>query len=410
MVELKHRGVNIKTIAAYTRRGIYKNKLHNYIRKTQQFNVDSMMDLCGIGLNRKLGRFYETTTSKLLEFLLFRYIILCSILFVNDKNILKYIKSTKPNLVVVDHRTMNASYLHKSAVKRFIDIILRRNNNSMNNVLFRILKQARMCGIPIFMIPHGLQPMSKSSLGVVTNINNPFRPDYLVICSKNDVEYCRSLYVNASGLKDTYILGDAKFDARWMKYVRSCVLDMYDFNDVKDNKILLYFTDVYHYKEKIEIHKDIISLVNKYDDLEIWITHHPRHRKLIPIKDFVDDNKLNRVKQILYATDSDYLIEKADICITTISGFFVTSILQKKPSIVYNKWKEYLGPTETIYDGRKLTVNTKSELDHMMDKVIDGEWLKTDDINEFHNRIFSVDADHHMLDDYVDKMLEKMEA
>lgn len=473
----KDKEIRVKILAFYSKHELLKNRLHKYICDSNDINLDSMTDISYFKLinkaviktygyvitHRKLsypghriippligiekskredeirskitkGRIVNSIKSpgdailRSLEFVLIRYLVLCSIFLLTDKKMLNYIDSNKIDLAIIDQRRIDESLVDTNPVVRFMNSFTRKTD-PMNHVLFRFTKRVRERNIPIFMMPHGPQPVSKRIEGMNEalrrkQLKNPFRPDFLVICTKNDLSITYTtgneneppLFRRIQGIKSTLPLGDPRFDIDWINYLESCALKAYGsiVKKPKDKTVLLYLMDLFIYSSegnqeyKLEMHKDILSLVNHFPNLEVWAKHHPRYVFEIPIDDFIRKDRQKNVKQFGNDTDTNILLAKADICLSASSTAFVSPILQRKPVIFYDRWKEKLPDATSIYDDLKFKASSREELVVLYKKIIDGEYAIDDSFLEsFYKNVFSADSlSESMVEKYSEKIKE----
>ena len=440
----KDEQIHIKMIAFYTEHELLKNKLHKYVCDSNEINFDSMIDVMNfkflnkaifniyryVIMNRKLSNpmrrisrpasdgikvnklkntllktssFFKSPKAsilKMLDFILIRYVVLCSIFFVTKKKMHNYIDSNDINLIIVDQRMIDESLIDSNVIKRFTNVSSGKVD-PMDLVLFRFLKTSREKRMPIFMIPHGPQPISKPNLDTrhkerSEKLNSPFRPDVLAICNRTELSSLQPML----GIKSTLMLGDPRFDVDWINYLESCVLKVYEslVQKPKDKIVLLYLMDIFLYDSKnndeykAEMHRDILSLVNHFPNLEVWVKHHPRNVFKIHIDDFIQEDKHKCIRQFGNDVDTSILLAKADICLSASSTTLISPIIQKKPVIFYNKWKEVLPDATSIYDDLKFKASSKEELIVQCEKIInDGYTIDDSFLKSFYENVFSLD-------------------
>lgn len=458
----KYEKIHIKMIAFYTEHELLKNKLHKYVCNSNEIKFDSMIDVMNfrflnkivfkiyryVIMNRKLSNpmrrisrsasngleskvnilkntllkmasFFKspnTSILKLLDFVLIRYVVLCSIFFVTKKKMLNYIDSNNIDLVIIDQRVIDKSLIDSNVIKRFTNVSSGKVD-PMNLVLFRFLKTSREKKIPIFMIPHGPQPISKPNVDAkfkdhIKKLNHPFRPDVLAICNKTEFSSLHHML----GIKSTLMLGDPRFDIDWINYLESCALKVYGSLVQKPNKkiVLLYLMDIFLYdpknndEYKAKMHRDILSLVNHFPNLEVWMKHHPRNVFEISVDDFIQEDRRKCIRQFGNDTDTSILLAKADICLSASSTTLISPIVQKKPVIFYNKWKDVLPDTTSIYDDLKFKASSKEELIIQCEKIINGDYSIDDSfLKSFYKNVFSMDdLSVNMVEKYGDKVKE----
>lgn len=446
--------MHIKMIAFYTEHELLKNKLHKYICDSNEINFDSMIDVMNfrflnkaifmiykhVIMNRRLSNpmprirrhtpngsvsnvnifknaLFETVSFfkypkksilKLLDFVLIRYVVFCSIFFVTKEKMISYISSNKIDLVIIDQRVIDKSLIDSNVTTRFLNVYSGKVD-PMDLVLFRFLKASREKNIPIFMMPHGPQPISKPNVGArykerSEKIKDSFRPDFLALCNKNE---CSSLH-HMLGIQSTLIIGDPRYDEEWIDYLESCALKVYRYlvKKTKGKIVLLYIMDIFLYdlknneEFKANMHRDILSMVNHFQNLEVWVKHHPRNVFEISVDNYIQEDRRKYIRQFGNDVDTNILLAKADICLSASSTTLISPIVQRKPVVFYNKWKEVLDAT-SIYDELRFTASSKDELIVQCEKIINGYYSIDDDyIESFYKNVFS-------FDDFDKTMVEK---
>ena len=446
----KYKKVHVKMIAFYTEHELLKNKLHKYICDSNEINFDSMLDVMNFGflnkpifkiyryaiMNRKLSNpsriinkpdpneskqrintlkntFFKsahifksptTSISELLNIILIRYVVLCSIFFMTKKKTLNYLDSNNIDLVIIDGRTFEQSSLDSNPFRRFVDVFTRKVQH-MDLVLFRFAKYAKDKNIPILMMPHAPHILLKSD-GECKKLIDPFKPDYLVMSSQHD------LIVNPhmQSRKFIFFLGDPRFDIDWINYLDSCALKVYKgvLEKPKDKKVILCLLDnaIHESHKRFKLYKEIISLVNDFNCIEIWVKHHPRNVFDFPLDDIVQNDFKKNIKQFGNDVDTSILIANADICITAGSSTLITPILQKRPVIYYTTLEEKQN-VPTLYDDLKFNAYSKEELIIRCEKVINGEYEIEDSyLDYFYKNIF---AGNYLYENMTKKYGDKIE-
>ena len=461
----KDKEIRVKIIAFYSKHELLKNKLHKYICDSNDINLDSMTDISYFKwINKAVIKMYRyvithrklsypgrriippligivkskredewrseitkwrivnsikspgDTILRLLEFVLIRYLVLCSIFLLTDKKMLNYIDSNNIDLAIIDHRFIDESLIDSNPLARFMNAFTRKTD-PMNHVLFRCAKRVRERNVPIFMMPHGPQPISKRIAGMNEalrhkQLENSFRADFLVVGNKNEL----LLFPDIQGTKSTLFLGDPRFDIEWINYLESCALKAYEsiLEKPKDKTVLLYLMDVMIYSPegnqeyKLEMHKDILSLVNHFPNLEVWVKHHPRHVFEIPFDDFIHKDRQKNIRQFGNDTDTNILLANADICLSAASTTFISPILQRKPVIFYDRWKEKLQDSFSIFDDLEFKASSREELIVQYKRIINGEYAIDDSFLEsFYKNVFSADSlSVSMVEKYSEKIKE----
>lgn len=464
----KEEEVDVKIIAFYTKHELFKNRLHKYVCDSNDIDLESMTDISHLKwINKPIIKLYQyvITHRKLsyaghriipplfgrekskredeirlkitkwriinflkspgdiilrpIEFVLIRYLTLCSIFLLTNKKMVNYIDKNNLGLAIIDHRRIDESLIDTNPLVRFINAFTRKAD-PMNHVLFRFAKRVREKNIPIFMMPHGPQPVSKRIQGMneairLDQLKDPFHPDFLAIGNKDEIR----LLHNIQALKPTLILGDPRFDIDWINYLESCALQAYGpiLEKPKEKTVLLYLIDIMIYSSernqeyKIEMHKDVLSLVNHFPNLEVWVKHHPRHVFEIPVEDFIDKDRQKNIRQFGNNTDTNILLAHADICLSSSSTVFISPILQRRPVIFYDRWKEKLD-APSIYDELKFKASSKEELITQYKRIINGEYSIDDSFLEsFYKNVFSVDSlSESMVEKYSEKIKEILQS
>jgi len=458
----KEERVDVKILAFYTKYEILKNRLHRHICDKHDISLDSISDIFYfkwinfpilkvyehvIG-NRKLSdpgkRIIKGTTGQrgvistiikniivgfiksprgavisFLETVLLRYIVLCSIFLLTKRRIMNYLDSNSVDMLIIDQRTIDETLIDTGPVTRFMNVFNERAD-PMDHLLFRFIKMGREKGIPILMMPHGPQPISIPNIDAEKKVCveewvNPFRPDFLVVGNKNEL---LSLQI-MRGIKSTFLLGDPRFDIDWINYLECCALKVYknELTKPRGKTTLLYLMDIFTYipegnqEYKLEMHRDILSLVNDFEDLEIWVKHHPRHVYDIPIEDFIHKDRQDTIRQFGNDIDTNILLAHADICLSLSSTTFISPILQRKPVIFYDRWKEKLQGVTSIYDDLQFKASSKEELITQYEVIVKGGYTIGDSFLEsFYGNVFSMDSlSEGMVEKYIEKIEEIME-
>ena len=396
-------------------------KLSNPMRRISRSvpkGVESKVNTLKNAILKSASFFKSTKASilKILDFFLIRYVVLGSIFFVTKKKILNYIDSNNIDLVIIDQRVIDESLIDSNVIKRFVNVYSGKVD-PMDLVLFRFLKTSREKKIPIFMIPHGPQPISKPSLNAINKertekMKNPFQPDVLAVCNKTELSSLNRML----GIESTLMLGDSRFDIDWINYLKSCALEVYGtlLQKPKDKIVLLYLMDIFIYDSKnndeykAEMHRDILSLVNNFPNLEVWVKHHPRNVFEISIDDFITEDRQKSIRQFGNDTDTSILLAKADICLSASSTTLISPILQKKPVIYYNKWKEVLPDATCIYDDLNSKASSEEELIIQCENIINDCYTIEDSfLKSFYGNVFSFDdLSVNMVEKYRGKILD----
>ncbi|MCK4733489.1 MAG: hypothetical protein KAT65_13635 [Methanophagales archaeon] len=416
VVELKkHKEISSTILVLNNKYELLKNKLFNYICESNNIYIISLTDIFRLKrINWLLIHIYEYTLLheksmnngsslyraflKILQSITKKYISFHTLYLLTEDKIRDYIDLNNFDLVIIDTAVIEKSLLESK------------------NPRFRFIKIAREKEIPILMIPHGPQmvyetPPDASFKGITAD--SIFKPDYTFFVNKRELQV---LYF-IRGLKDTFFLGDPRYDVNWINYLESCAMKVYDSVIMKpeDKKVLLYCLsnlEAYHDRYSVDsdyrfgLHKDVLSLVNYFPDLELWVKLHPRVPYEIPISDFIREDRRENIKQFGNDVDTNILIAKADIYISTGSTTVVNPIVKKKPVIFYDRWKEKVKDATTFLDDYSFILNLKAsnmeELIMQCKKALNNEYEISDaDIEEFYRNVFVKTASESMTEKYI---------
>lgn len=447
MVKLKKEKMSVKVIAFYTKWDVLKNKLHKYICDDNQIYLDEMADICRLtNFNKTLLRVYRYILEnyklekikknkqgarklfqspnnillKYLNILFIKYFVLCSIFLVSNKKIYNYLKINDIDLAIIDQRVIDKSSINNGCIATLLNV-LKSKISHMDYILFRYCSIVRKEKIPIFMMPHGPQPIvKKTHHEVYKNLNNPFHPDFLVLCSNDEFSFNEAFHKHVKAIKKTFILGDPRFDINWINYLQSCALKVYgdSLEKTKNRKVMLYLVDNFPYfkngiqEYKFNMHKDILSLVNHFPDLVIWVKHHPRNVFEIPIELYVNKNRMENVRQFGNDIDTNVLLAKADIFVSAASTVFISPIIQRKPVIFYNKWKKSLRDIPSIFDDLPLRASDEKELVTQYKRIVNGRYeISESYLESFYKKIFSTESVNQvMVEKYIEKIDEILQS
>jgi len=443
----KHSNIQVKNLAVYHKYILLQNKLHRYICKENSIEIDSITDIFYFKkINRAIIKIHKyilenatmskkkelksnnirckityfqkpmsNTFLRYLQLLIEKYFAISSIFLLTKKNMIEYIEKNNIDFAIIDIRGIDEGYIDLNPIQRFILLFKEREKGSMDNLLFRFTKAIRDKNIPIFMMHHGPYPVFWDFKEKdILSFEKIFRPDYLVASNKENLK----VYKNVAGLKNTFFLGDPRYDIKWVQYLQSCALKVYKNKIVKAKNriVLLYLMDIFTFdrsgkeknnRYKFSLQKDILSMVNEFENLEIWIKHHPRNPYNIPLDDFINKDEQENIKQFGNDVDTNVLMALSDISLATSSTTLINNVIQKKPAILYDRWKECLNAT-TIYDGLKYNASSREELKSKISKIINaGYTIEESYLNKFYEEVFSVKSSSiSMTDLYIDKIKE----
>jgi hypothetical protein len=415
--------INVKNITFYHKGELLQNKLHRYICEENKIEIDSISEIFYLRILNKaivkihtylLENYKPNSRWPLLRFfklLLEKYFAVCAIFLLTSKKIEEYIESNEFDIAIIDHRSIEETKIEKNPMERFILLFKERSQGSLDNLIFRFAKKCRDKNIPIFMMPHGPQPIiKKTSYKQFNETKKTFRPDFLVLGNKNELRMQSSI----NGLKSTLFLGDPRFDIEWINYLELCTKKVYKklIKKPNDKTVLLYLMDIYKYSSennenfKSEVNREILSLVNIFPNLEIWVKHHPRKVFQIPTDEIINKDRQKNIKQFGNDTDTNALIANADICLALSTTTFILPILQKKPVIFYDTWKEKLQDATSIYDDLRFKASSQEELIIQYKKIINGEYEIDDSfLKSFYKNVFSV---HSLSESMSEKYYKKI--
>jgi len=436
---------NISALAFYNKNELLKNRLHNYICKENDIQLESFTDMFGLkplsNFMIKLYKYSSANVKKIqytvaghkrikrqiknlflfphdssiraMYYISKKYVVLYSIFLIKYKHIMRYFTDEHFDLAIIDFRTIDEEYLTLKPLTK-IKKIMRREFNTIDEIMFRFLAVAREQKIPILAIPHGPNyATEKPIVAIAKDCKSPFRPDFTIHCNTTGKSKDRKIL----GLKRSFLLGDPRYDPSWIDYVESCAVKLYSgvVKKSKDKKIVLYIASyisrhtfhidaAYHQ----ELHKDILSLVNHFSDIEIWMKFHPRLVFKVPIEEYVSMERRQNIKFFGNDVDTNVLMAMADIVVSPESSILTIPILHKKPLIYYHRWKEKTGDVTitTVYDECPfiLKASNHNELKKQLENVLHkGRYgISDSDIAFFYKKMFSVDSPYeNMTEKYI---------
>jgi len=171
IVGLKNKNISCDIIGVHNKYEVLKNKIHSYITKENDLNLISMNDFFYFKLfNRIPVYFFRHHFNR--DSISYKCIVLFSYLFFNDKKLSQLLKDKKYRVIIVDHRFIDMDMVKEHSVKSFLD-------SPVNFSIFRFLLIARKMGVPILMIPHGVQPVVIVDSDKRQTGGELFSPDYL---------------------------------------------------------------------------------------------------------------------------------------------------------------------------------------------------------------------------------------
>lgn len=431
----KDKTKNITALAFYNKNELLKNQLHKHICKENDIELDSFTDMFGLktlsGFMVKLYIYSSANVKKiqytvagykrikkqtknlflspkdtiirLMYYLSKKYIVLFSIFSIKNKHINKYFKNKNFDLAIIDLRTIDEKDLKLNPFNK-IKKIRGLDFNTIDEIMFRFLAVAREKKIPILAIPHGPNYATEKPLDLSYGlIKTPFRPDYTIHCNITGKRKDKKLL----GLKKSFLSGDPRYDPSWIKYVENVALKQHaeEIKKPKGKKVLLYIASyisrhsfhippAYHQ----QIHKDILSLVNDFPNIEIWLKFHPRLVFKVPITEYIDKDRQQNIKFFGNEVDTNALMALSDVVVSPESSILTIPILHKKPLIYYYRWKEKTGKVKitTTFDECPFILKAQNydELKKQFEKAIkkNGYHIKDSDITFFYKKMFTVNS------------------
>lgn len=433
----KDQSKNITSLAFYNKDELLKNQLHNYMCNKNNIQLESFTDLFGLKplsnfmvklykfslkklkdvqytgsftkkMKKRIKNFLSSPVDSLIRTMYYvskKYIVLYSIFFTKEKDIEKYFSDNNFDLAIIDLRAEELEYLNSKPTAKFKKII-KGKMKADDDIMFRFLAEARKRYIPILAIPHGPNYLTEEPIELAYKAyDSLFRADYTIHCNITGQTRDKMRL----GLKKSLLLGDPRFDPPWINYVESCALDLYKakVEKPKNKTVVLYiasFIQRHTYYDNIdyayhnEIHKDVLSLVNHFPNIEIWMKYHPRRVYKIPIEEYVKEERQQNIKFFGNDVDTSVLMAMADVIICPMSSTLTIPILQKKPLIYYYRWKEKTGDitVTTVYDKCQFVLKAanhnelKQQLEIVLNKQVSN--ITDSDVAFFYKKMFTVDS------------------
>ena len=448
IVALKKEGINVKILAFHHKYDILQNELQNYICTENDIVIDSVTDMYHLklltGFIKRLHTYIldnkildtkillerrnpkmmlqdfirEPATSilRMMRSICSFYLRFGSLLFMSDKKCREYLDENNINLIITDIRAIKKGQLELSRLGKIYAFIKKGFLDTLHDSMFRFMFLSREKNVKIIMMPHGTYPVPDDSVNkqLYPVEENGFRPDYLFL--ENNLTL--NLYSDMGGLVETIPMGVPRYDVEWIQYIEGCIKKAFP-KENNNHKIILYIADCFPYmtdrnalwRYKYERDREILSMVNDIDDVEIWVKHHPRNDHRIPIENFIENGRRNRIKQFGINYDTNILVSHADICLSQLSSVFVSPIIMQKPSIVYEKWKELFPNARTIFDLAKYKAKDIPELLAMCKKIFsDGYIFSEEDVENYCRSIFPIEnIGDTMTKKYIEKIKEVLE-
>lgn len=263
--------------------------------------------------------------------------------------------------------------------------------------------------VPILMVPHGisycLDVGKKDTCQLNTRcheISSYGRDKTLVYPDVYVGEY-EGAWKKHSELigKETSLIdgGGVKCDFFWNNKIQQLARTFTP--DIKKKKFtILYFVSPFGSKgfdgplavdESID--NDVLSIVEGFPDVELWIKYHPRYPKGSKVFGVVKSSVNGRIKKFGNKVDSNALMSYADLVISPGSSMLPQSLVSGKATIAHELWRERLNFTgRTIYDGFScvLKASNRGELHDQCRKVINGWRPPEAEIERFYKERISI--------------------
>lgn len=403
LIDILKRNSNytISALAFYDKEILMNNKLHKYICEEFSLDTDSYSSLFIPSVIRGFGK---------------KAIVLYSLFFLSDEAIRKFIIGRNLHLLVIDHRTVDESVLKENPIRQ-IKRIRRLEVNSIDIIMFRFLSVARDLGIPTLVLPHGPDyEYEIPAYSVSHDIKEPFKADYFVANNVHSLENKKSL----SGIKKTMVIGNPRYVKKWIEYTEDIVSKLYaPISKPSGKVVVLYiasliseasYTASPSYREKI--HMDILSLVDNFENIEIWMKYHPRATNPISLDGIKNGD---RIRFFNNSTDTNFLFKYADVVVSPKSSILLIPIMHKMPIIYYDRWKELAKDhiIRTFFDDCSFIQRAS---DHKMlvdclQNILHGTYHRTtdDDIDFIYNRMNSSSLKEDVEFEYVELFKEIVE-
>ncbi len=311
---------------------IVKNDLHKNIIKTlnvTEINLEDINKNFLFILILKLEYFFEKINILYINKIFNIFTDLIKKKLMSNNKFLEFLKDGQFSLIILDIQVVKKDY---------------KNLNFFRYILNCILSNSRSLKIPSIMISHGLKIRYEDKYPA--KYQNIFQPDYLALCNKYEKKYYREYIGKNTKVK---ILGDVRYDKNWINFLekKSKKINK-NFIKKKGKTNILYLVGNLEFVENPvalkNIDNDIYKIVQIDEDIELWIKVHPRYEKnVLPIH--------SRVRFFFNDTDTNLLLQNADITMSTLSGTLFQRIMKLKKVIFYCPWKQLLSKdTRTIFD------------------------------------------------------------
>ncbi|MEW6407131.1 MAG: CDP-glycerol glycerophosphotransferase family protein [Patescibacteria group bacterium] len=327
----------------------------------------------------------------LLDRLLKRY---CEQLF-TVAAINKIMQKIAPDLVLIDPQLIQL-------VPPFSDL-----RSYLSSQIVQACKYKR---IPVFMVSHGVEIMYVTHKDHKIDEALVYKPDVFGLCNDKD-----DLGVNGiiSNNVRKVILGDLRYDRRWVEILESTAKKIYNINKPIEKIIILYLVGNLRFlndkKYEKDIHKDIISILDNYRNVELWIKMHPRVIEDIDVGVAINKDISSRIKIFRNEIDTNALIPHADIFISTFSGVLFQGIMKKKPVIFYQRWRERMDhPIKTIFDDSYYVIKAMNneQLKESIAAILNLKHIDDEEADRFYRQAVcgGIARDGNIINNYVDEI------
>jgi len=267
--------------------------------------------------------------------------------------------------------------------------------------------------IPVFMMSHGVVVRYIEDDTNIYNTAGLFEPDILALSNEAERKTTSGL---AAGGDGATVLGDIRYDEKWINRLETLAERIYDIKKPVNRKVILYLVGNLRFlgdsSLEREIHRDVISLVNDLPGIELWIKPHPRVKTAFSgiISEMTEDAR-DRVKVFDNRTDTNALMPKADIYITTLSAVIFQAVIKARPVIFYGKWRRYVRKdVPTVFDMSRYVMDARDreELLSSTREALDGKRPTREEASCFYKRAVSAGKDigGSIVEAYVGKVKE----
>jgi len=260
-------------------------------------------------------------------------------------------------------------------------------------LLAMVVQFFRKNHLPVFMIPHGAAIRYVRGEDYPFNRPDIFKPDVLALSNEMEREVTQGLVGENTRI---VVLGDLRYDYEWVEKLEEYGKNIYMVQKPKGRKVILYILGNLRFLSdevyENEIHKDIISLLEKHPDWILWVKTHPRVIKDFDVLSTLNSDMLSRIKVFGNDVDTNALIPYADILISTLSGVLFQAIMKNRIALLYLRWKErFPYPVETIFDSANCVLKafSKEELHRYFEDALSQKLSNPADAEEFYMKFVS---------------------